>query len=270
MNERLRDYLSEKMVSMDVPMFGIADPSAWENPPFEPWMPTEFYPRSIYPECRSVIVIGLPISLPVIETTPSIHYHEMYNTVNRLLDESAYRISVYLGEKGYASFFIPRDGYGSIGELKDDPFAFFSHRHAAYFAGLGTFGMNNVLLTKKYGPRVRFTSIFTDVELPYDTPMDSQLCTRCFRCIKKCPVQALPGKDYPEVLVDKQKCTAYNERLLLRHVHPCGICIKVCPVGEDRVLYGRTDMAVYESESNRKELHKAWKHVQSHGGKKPH
>ncbi|MFA5312635.1 MAG: epoxyqueuosine reductase [Methanomassiliicoccales archaeon] len=268
MNEKLKDDLVRRMESMDIPLYGIADPSAWDSPPFEPWMPSDFYPRSIYPECRSVIVIGLPISLPVIETTPSIHYHEMYKTVNTLLDQSAYRLSVHLSEKGHGSFYIPRDGYGSISVLKDRPIAFFSHRHAAYFAGLGNFGMNNALLTKKYGPRVRFTSIFTTAELPYDSPLDSQLCTRCFRCIKKCPVQALPGKDYPEALLDKERCRMYNEKLFNRHVHPCGVCIKVCPVGEDRKLFDRTDMSIYEEEGQRKDLRNAWKHVQSYGGKR--
>ena len=50
-------------------------------------MPEEFYPQSIFPEARSVIVIGLPVHLPVLETTLSIYYHELYKTVNTLLDQ---------------------------------------------------------------------------------------------------------------------------------------------------------------------------------------
>lgn len=253
---------------MDVHLIGVADPEAWRSPPFDVWMPEEFYPSNIWPDCRSVIVIGFPISLPVLESTPSIHYHELYKTVNSLLDQVAYRLSVFLSEMGHGSFFIPRDGYGSLSVLKDRPMAFFSHKHAAYFAGLGTFGMNNTLLTKNYGPRVRFTSVFTSAKLPYDLPLESQLCTRCFRCIKKCPVQALPGKDYPEALMDKERCRAYHEKLYARHISPCGICIKVCPVGEDRELFARTDMLVYEHDGPRRELRNGWKHVQEYGGKK--
>ena len=51
---------------------GVASVERWKDPPFQPWMPEEFYPQSIYPEARSVIVIGLPVSLPVLETSPSI------------------------------------------------------------------------------------------------------------------------------------------------------------------------------------------------------
>jgi epoxyqueuosine reductase QueG len=32
----------------------------------------EFWPQSIYPEARTVIVIGLPVPLPIVETAPSI------------------------------------------------------------------------------------------------------------------------------------------------------------------------------------------------------
>ena len=121
-------------------MVGVASVERWETPPFEPWMPKEFYPQSIYPEAKSVVVIGLPISLPVLETSPSIWYQELYKTVNILLDQYTYRLSNYLSERGYPSVFVPRDGYTNIEALLKNPVAFFSHRHAAYLAGLGSFG----------------------------------------------------------------------------------------------------------------------------------
>jgi epoxyqueuosine reductase QueG len=55
-----------------------------------------------------------------------------------------------LNNEGFPSIWIPRDGYGSISILKEKPIAFFSHRHAAFLAGLGNFGINNMLLTEKY------------------------------------------------------------------------------------------------------------------------
>src|SRR5659263_765481 len=79
--------LLERCESMDIPLVGVASVERWNSPPFLPWIPEEFYPQSIYPEARSVIVIGLPIPLPVLETSPSIYYRELYNTVNALLDQ---------------------------------------------------------------------------------------------------------------------------------------------------------------------------------------
>ena len=267
MNGDLKRVLAARIRHLDIPIFGIADADRWEGSQMTVGMPRDFHPRSIFPECRSVIVFGYPIILPVIETTPSIQYHEMYRTVNSLLDQATYRVSLFLNQQGHASVPVTRDGYGSLDVLKERPIAFFSHKHAAYLAGLGTFGVNNNLLTEEFGPRVRFASILTTAELPSDPVKEMELCIRCMRCVRKCPVQALQPKDYPKALTDKSRCTGYHESLYKRHVSPCGICIKVCPVGEDRKLYGRTDLSIYEDESEPSEIHKAWDHVRSYGGK---
>ena len=100
MTAELKRALLEKCRQMEIPMVGVASVERWETPPFEPWMPKEFYPQSIYPEAKSVVVIGLPISLPVLETSPSIWYRELYKTVNILLDQYTYRLSNYLSERG--------------------------------------------------------------------------------------------------------------------------------------------------------------------------
>ncbi|NLI74629.1 MAG: epoxyqueuosine reductase [Euryarchaeota archaeon] len=267
MSNKLRDRLEVKCKNMDIPLLGVAPAERWNDPPFTPWIPEEFRPLSIWPEVCSVIVIGLPIDLPIIETAPSIYYHELYNTVNTFLDLSTYRLARFLDNHGYPSIYVPRDGYGSLSILKDNPFAFFSHRHAAYLAGLGTFGVNNMLLTPEYGPRVRLGTIFTTAELPVDDVMDIDLCIKCMRCSRSCPVEALDDTDYPLGLTKKEICTQYNASLARKHVSPCGRCIKVCPIGRDRVRFKRTDLRLYDREYIRPDLHRAWKHVQSHGSK---
>ena len=99
--------------------------------------------------------------------------------MNNLLDEKAYEIANYLTRKGYPSIHLPRDGYGDIDVLIKRPLAFFSHKHAAFLAGLGSFGLNNVLLTPEFGPRVRFTSMFTTAKTKGDPIPGEDLCTRC-------------------------------------------------------------------------------------------
>jgi epoxyqueuosine reductase len=267
MSDDLKRALLERCQSMEIPMVGVASIDRWEKPPFEPWIPKEFWPQSIYPEARSVVVIGLPISLPVLETSPSIWYRELYRTVNILLDQYTYRLSNFLSDLGHPSVFVPRDGYADVKALLKNPLAFFSHRHAAYLAGLGTFGVNNVLLTPEYGPRVRFGSVFTSAELPPDPVLEEELCTRCMRCVRMCPVRALNEKDYPEGLTDKSSCTAYSASLAKRGISPCGVCIKVCPVGADRELYGRKDASIYAKGERAPELQRAWEHVRGYGGR---
>ncbi|MDO9326139.1 MAG: 4Fe-4S binding protein [Methanoregula sp.] len=270
MTGTLREQIAGKCAELEIPLVGFASARSWDSPPFEPWVPREFRPLSIWPEVKTVIVIGIPVSLPVLETAPSIWYHEVYRTVNTLLDTSAYRIAMFLTAQGTPAISVPRDGYGSIGVLREKPVAFFSHRHAAYLAGLGTFGINNMLLTPQFGPRVRFASIFTSAVIEPDPISAEQHCIHCMRCVEVCPVNAIPGSDYPEGITDKYTCATRSEALLKRFISPCGLCIKVCPVGEDRVLFKREDPVIYDEDKKGFDSHHAaWKHVQSYGGKDP-
>lgn len=265
--DELKQALLERCAAMEIPLVGVADVGRWEEPPFRPWVPEAFRPRSIYPEAKSVVVIGLPVHLPVIETTPSIWYRELYRTLNTLLDQYTYRIAEYLNECGYPSVSVPRDGYTGIDVLLEKPVAFFSHRHAAFLAGLGNFGVNNMLLTPEYGPRVRFGSVLTAAPLPPDPLLEEDLCTRCMACVRMCPASALDERGYPEGLTDKKACAENSARLEKRRLAPCGICVRVCPIGRDRTLYDRKKIGIYRDPSLRPDLKKAWEHVRSYGTK---
>ncbi len=174
----------------------------------------------------------------------------------------------FLTFKGYPSIYLPRDAYGDIDVILKKPFAFFSHKHAAYLAGLGSFGQNNVLLTKEFGPRVRFTSIFTTAEIEGSPINNNDLCTRCLACVKECPVNAVKEEgDFPPP-VDKITCAQRSKKLRKEFRSPCGICIKVCPVGEDRKIFNREDTSIYDESKTPEHLKKAWKHVKRYGSKK--
>ena len=75
-------------------------------------------------------------------------------------------------------------------------------------------------------------------------------------CVTACPAGALDGRDYPEGLTDKAACARNSADLARRHISPCGICIQVCPVGEDRRHYGGEDSR----------HRRAREHVQKYGG----
>jgi epoxyqueuosine reductase QueG len=184
-----------------------------------------------------------------------------------LLDQHSYHIAEFLNREGFPSVFVPRDGYGSIEVLMEKPLSFFSHRHAAYCAGLGTFGVNNMILTPEYGPRVRFCSVLTAASLPADPVRDDNFCIRCMRCVRMCPSSALQDLDYPEGNTDKKACAAWSASLHQRYISPCGICIKVCPVGRDRIFYNREDPAIYDPASIETPYLRMWEHVRRYGGK---
>lgn len=273
-NQKLKQEIITKCRELQIPLVGFAPVDRWENPPdelpnhFDEWIPRDFWPQSIYPEAETVVVIGLPVQLPIVETAPSIYYHELYKTVNSVLDEKTYEISNFITNKGYPSIYLPRDGYGDIDIILERPLAFFSHKHAAYLAGLGAFGANNVLLTQQFGPRVRFTSIFTTAKIEADPIDGGDLCTRCLACVNKCPVNALNMEGNFTTPVDKLTCATRSKKLRGEYRSPCGICIKVCPVGEDRKIFNREDVSIYDNDKTPDRYKKAWKHVQKYGSSK--
>jgi len=234
-NQNLKEEVIRFCRERDVNLVGFAPVERWDE---ADEVPPEFRPRALWPQARTVIVMGLPMLLPVVETSPSVLHKEMYTIVNRKLDTLAYDLACFLNGKGYASSFFGRDTYSSLKALRDAPFAAFSHVMAAKYAGLGTIGVSHCLLTKEFGPRVRFVSVFTAAALPGDQTLTDELCIKCGVCVKCCPKQALAmRKDQVIGDYDKAACLEMHEELVRRRSYPCGICTKVCPVGEDRRLY---------------------------------
>ena len=78
-----------------------------------------------------MIVLGVPMLLPIVESTPSINHTVLYDTTNTLLDQIAYRLAVFLNNLGHASISMPRDGYGSLEILLKKMSTCFSHVYAA-------------------------------------------------------------------------------------------------------------------------------------------
>lgn len=225
---------------------GVADPVRWDTDALVAGrIPPERRPAAIFPGCRAALVIGLPLQRTILDTAPSYWYSWHYQTVNALLDAEAQRIVMLLERLRFRAVALPRDGYPGVASLLRDPSAFFSHRHAAYLAGLGTFGLSGMLLTPDHGPRIRFTTVLTDAELPAGQPLTKPLCTKCQKCTKVCPVGAVPSRPYPEQITDKQACALRSNALAAEGRSPCGFCIRVCPVGRDQD-YPHPDSAAIE------------------------
>ena len=120
MNDDLKARIEMLAKAMGIPLIGFASTVRWEDLPFKPWMPPEFYPQNVMPGTKTVIVIGLPVTLPILETTPSVLYHELYKTVNILLDQYAYRIASFLEGEGHSAVGITRDGYAGLDVLRGE------------------------------------------------------------------------------------------------------------------------------------------------------
>ena len=240
----LKDCIRNLLRDNGIVDFGVADADSWETDPLvSSRVQVGCRPKDIMPDAKSVVVFGIPIQNTILDTAPSIYYNHLYGVVNNMLDQVGERIALELLALDHHAIYVPRDGYHGIVGLKQRPDSFFSHRHSAYLAGLGNFGYNNMLLTPRNGPRIRFTSVITDAEIPTDSPMEGKLCIGCLKCTRQCPVAAVPDKHYPEGIVDKKLCVGNSERLSKEGISPCGRCIAVCPIGKDRIT-GPTDDAV--------------------------
>ena len=243
----LKEEIYAKARSYGARLVRTAEAASWEN---EPIQAPEFWPRSFWPWCTRVVVLGIPLFMPMIGSTPSMVYKELYDTSNRLMDEMAYRLAADLMDKGFRAAFFPRDCYDGIPVLLDKPSAAFSHVTAGYYAGLGTFGDSHNLLTKEYGPRVRLVSVLTDAPIEPDRKMSKELCIHCKLCLKSCPSRCFAEKDKGLYEMDKRACTEYHLKLIKEHRFPCGICAAVCPVGEDRKLFRGVEPVTKEGASH--------------------
>ncbi|OPX87573.1 MAG: Epoxyqueuosine reductase [Pelotomaculum sp. PtaB.Bin104] len=271
MMQHLKNLILNYAKEKGAALVGFAPVSRWSE---QGEVPEEFHPTYIWPPARTVIVIGMAMPLPMVETTPSALHMELYNSSNRELDGLAYHLTNYLNGLGHASFYFPRDCYGSIKILLEKPLAAFSHVMAAKYAGLGTLGLSHNLLTPQFGPRVRLVSVFTAAELPSDGMLAKEQCIKCKACITCCPPAALnwdgkaPLADY-----DKIACAKWHEELTRRRCYPCGICTKVCPVGEDRknVYQEKGIMKKYLEEEKalardpNDPRYRSWTHVRNFG-----
>jgi O-acetylhomoserine (thiol)-lyase len=236
-----RKKLIKKAGKLGLNLVGFAPVTRW---PEHGRQRPEFFPQNIWPWSKTVIVGGVHIYPPALETTPSNLYSELYITTNRLLDEAAYRLAGVLNGKGFRAFFFPRDGYADISVLVERPEAGFSQTLAAHYAGLGTIGASHCVLTPQYGPRVRFVSVITDADFEGSPRLKKELCSGCGVCLKNCPAKAFtprPGSLVADM--DRHKCARYHQFLRASMRYPCGICTAVCPVGKDRKIYGASSVS---------------------------
>jgi epoxyqueuosine reductase len=108
-------------------------------------------------------------------------------------------------------------------------------REGAVRAGIGFYGKNTMLITRRHGSWVVLGTLVTDVELEPSPALDLD-CGECRLCIEACPTGAL---DEPGTL-DATRCLSYwtqapgsipeeYREAIGSVVYGCDICQDVCP-----------------------------------------
>jgi epoxyqueuosine reductase len=188
-------------------------------------VPQEWVFQDIAIRFTNAIVLVMEMSKERIDLAPSrdtaIMIHETYNALGQVSN----KIASWLRERGYAV----HAGHPLGGMALYPPMA--------QAAGLGYRGINGLIITPRFGPRVRLAAVFTEIEnLPvYEEDEHTwvlDFCQTCRRCIRECP----PGAIYDSpiehdnglvTVLDNAECFPY-----FLAYHGCSLCIKVCPFNQ--------------------------------------
>jgi epoxyqueuosine reductase len=179
------------------------------------------HPETLLPNARTVVSAALCYYAPAPEPEPGqgrlarYTWADAYERLRERLDE--------LGRRLGGSYRVLVDANQHV------------DREAAARSGVGFYGKNTLLITRRHGSWVVLGTLVTDVELE-TTPRLELDCGSCRLCIDACPTGAL---DEPGVL-DSTRCLSYWTQSaepppaeyrteLGDQVYGCDICQDVCP-----------------------------------------
>ena len=171
--------------------------------------PTHGLPTDVLNDASTVIVCYVPFTRELARTNAqftrlaSPQWALSYEQTNAMFGFLNAHLIGYLQHMGYRAA-VPKE---ALTFDRQRLISNWSHRHFAYAAGLGTFGINNMLITKS-GCCGRFSSLVTNLDVIADDPICEDLCLykknkRCGICVLNCPMGALSASEY-----DRHTCYA--------------------------------------------------------------
>lgn len=124
-------------------------------------------------------------------------------------------------------------------------------RLLAYNAGLGFFGINNLLINEKLGSYFYIGVLLTNASISSNKIIDSK-CINCGLCKKICPLGAINDNG----ILDSTKCISYlnqkkniteeESRYFDNCIYGCDKCISICPYNKNIEILKDTGINPYE------------------------
>jgi epoxyqueuosine reductase QueG len=198
--------------------------------------PEHFMPHDILPDAKSIIVFFLPFKENIIDsnnngTTASKEWVNAYIKTNNLIKKINDDIEFLMMQNGYKAGKIPATHNFDVNKLISN----WSHRHIAYLAGMGTFGINNMLITKN-GCCGRFGSIiinykfneYKEINIPKEKCLNKKNGS-CGICQKKCVTNAYENGKFNRFNCHKQCMENGEHYKYLGHADVCGKCVVGLP-----------------------------------------
>jgi len=163
---------------------------------------------SLYSKTKTIISICKNTNRENVQSQSRSLANEEFHKTYDDLSEVSRRIVKQLNNLGirgvscHPSFPMNMDKWaGKIWEI--------SHKPIAVEAGLGTMGINRMVLHPRFGSFVLLDSILIDTEVDvYDKPIDFNPCVSCHLCVSVCPVGAIDVKKG----LDFNACMTHNYR----------------------------------------------------------
>jgi epoxyqueuosine reductase len=221
----------------------MADPGVAADSGSTPALKAEARPPDgrwpLSPDLPFAISIGMRLDPGIIAEVvngPTPAYFGEYKRLNRTLAATAEALSLFLSRNGAVAEACKPTAHDVTGVSDWTDAGVFPHKTAATQAGLGWIGKTALFVSPVLGPRVRLTTVFTDLELPVGEPVTRGQCAGCRQCVDACPagagrdVQWRAGMPRAE-LYDARACERQCDANEGENGGLCGICIAVCPFG---------------------------------------
>lgn len=196
-------------------------------------------PRLILPECRSILVLGIPYFPPGRhkEGRVDLDYPRgLSGQVAAYAWGDDYHVVLPERLKTLVILIEARVGHPVANRCYTDTGPILE-RDLAQRAGLGWIGKNTCLINPEWGSYFLLAEILLDIELEPDQPFLSDRCGSCTRCLEACPTQCI----LPDRTLDARRCISYLtielKGAVPRDLRPlvgawvfgCDVCQQVCP-----------------------------------------
>jgi len=163
-------------------------------------------PRDVLPGAKTIVSFFIPFAREIVVANkrhPFVaeEWAVAYSETNQLIDGICSSLATRLGREGVkANWEPPTHNFD-----KERMASYWSHKSVAKIAGLGSFGLNQMLITDS-GCAGRFGSIVIDASIPPTPKSKIERCPylvdqSCVTCVERCPNHALTITG-----LDKHRC----------------------------------------------------------------
>lgn len=233
----VKKYQEKKGIatSWGEPIVGFA---AADDPYFEQLKtvvsPTHQVPEDLLANAGTVISFFLPFkksitSSNIKERLSSPEWAASYIETNELIKQLSLHMEEVFAEYDEEVITIP----ATHNWIKEKLISNWSHRHVAFIAGLGQFGLNHMLITNK-GCCGRVGSLITTAVLAPDTRPENEACLfkhdgSCKKCVRKCVNEALFEDSFDRFKCYEQLLENVEEHKAKGYADVCGKCLAAVP-----------------------------------------